>query len=358
MTHNKITDYSKPYLIGETAFHHQGDFEFLNKLVDAGVAAGVDTLKFHLLFELGDYFVQDHSAFQALIDLSIKMEDWTILHTKLQGMGIKPIYLCNDVAAMKWVNSLPSESVSAVEIHATGLNDIFLLKESLNFGNSVLIGTGGSTLDEISYAIDFLRKNGKSDIILMHGFQNYPTDYKDINLGRMKLLKDMFNLPVGYADHTDPANKYNEYISTLPVASGFTIVEKHFTITDEKRIDGQAAISIEQLKNVRELMDINFLAHGNDPMEMSEAEKKYGDTGPMKKAIVARRPIAKGNVIEIDDIAFKRTNGSVELKQNDLSKLLGNKAIVDIDTDTPISFRHIEYAFKVPGNDQFFINKK
>ena len=52
-----------------------------------------------------------------------------------------------------------------------------MLAKASYFKNTVIIGTGGSTLDEIDYAINYLKQKGKDDIFLMHGFQNYPTEY-------------------------------------------------------------------------------------------------------------------------------------------------------------------------------------
>jgi sialic acid synthase SpsE len=177
--------------------------------------------------------------------------------------------------------------IKAIEIHATALNDVFLLDKASYFKNTVIIGTGGSTLDEIDYAVNYLKQKGKDDIFLMHGFQNYPTDYKDIKLERMNKLSELFNLPVGYADHTDPLDKNNEYISCLGVANGYNVIEKHFTHRfGEKRIDSQSAISIGQMKKVQEIAKITFESLGVEgSLQMADAELNYGNTGPMTKQL-------------------------------------------------------------------------
>lgn len=344
-----------PFLIGETAFHHQGDITFLNQLINEGIKAGVDTLKFHLLFNLDDYFVRDHAAYDALLELQISESDWEVIHRSLQVKGIKPIYLCNDVESLRWVNSLPENSVSAVEIHATGINDIFLLSEAVKFDGDVMIGVGGSTLEEIHFAVDFLKTRNKFNIILMHGFQNYPTDYKDILFSKMDLLSDIFKLPIGYADHTDPKNDLNEYISCLPQSSGYTILEKHFTFEENiKRIDSQAAVNISTLKSIRKLMNLVSKTYGNDSLKMTVSEKKYGDTGPMKKAMVANKYIKVGTQIKLEDISYKRTNESVPLKQRDISFIVGSIAVKDINKDTPYAYDNVEYKFLENSVDQFY----
>ena len=56
--------------------------------------------------------------------------------------------------------------------------------------------------------------------------------------------------------------------------------------------------------------------------KLSEAEKKYGNTGPMKKAIVARNDIEKGESIDFYNIAYKRTENSSPLQQKEIYKLI------------------------------------
>ena len=77
------------------------------------------------------------------------------------------------------------------------------------------LSRGLSTIDEIAYAVDFLRSKGKNEIVLMYGFQTYPTNYADINLSKMLKIRDIFNLPVGYADHTAFDDPNNEIISAF-----------------------------------------------------------------------------------------------------------------------------------------------
>jgi perosamine synthetase len=46
------------YIIGETAFYHQGDINYLKELIKAASDLKLDSIKFHLLFDIHDYFVK------------------------------------------------------------------------------------------------------------------------------------------------------------------------------------------------------------------------------------------------------------------------------------------------------------
>ena len=92
-------------------------------------------------------------------------------------------------------------------------------------------------------------------------------------------------------------------------------------------------------------------------MKMSEAELKYGDTGPMKKAIVAQRDIPIDKTIELEDLAYKRTEKSSYLEQGDILTLIGAKTKSTISKDDVIDYDNVEYNFKVAETTQFFNNK-
>lgn len=342
----------KPYIIGETAFHHEGDIAFLKELIRNAQNNGVDAIKFHLLIDLDDYMIGTHEALEILRPWCLNAVQWDEVLAACGELDI--VLLCNDVKSVEFALS-KGESIKAIEIHATGINDVFLLEAASKFPNTVILGSGGSTLDEIDFAIQYLRKQGKQDVFLMHGFQSYPTDFKDIKLDRMNKLKNLFGLPVGYADHTDPADPNNAFISCLGIANGHNVIEKHFTHAfGEKRIDAQSAVSLEQLQNIRKLAQITWESVGaSNSLELSEAELKYGNTGPMKKAIVARETIQEDELITLDKIAFKRTNESSSLKQLELSKLLNNKAKTVIQKDEIIDLSNVEYQFVLPEISQF-----
>jgi len=343
---------NKPYIIVETAFHHEGDKNFLKGLIKDAKEIGVNAVKFHLLLDIDDYMIADHDAIEVLKPWCLNSSDWDEIIEFCGDIDI--ILLCNDQKSIEYAIQ-KGNRIKAIEIHATGINDIFLLEKASKFNQTVILGTGGSSLDEIDFAIQFLKDNNKLDVFLMHGFQNYPTDYKDIKLSRMSRLNQLFNLPIGYADHTDPLDENNEFISCIPLANGFNVIEKHFTTNfGEKRIDAQAAVNVNQLKKIKELSQIIWSTLDLDScLKLSPAEMKYGNTGPMKKAIVAKNDIQEGELITLSNIAFKRTNASSSSKQLDLSKLLNNKTTRFIKKDEIIDLNNIQFSFLVNDISQF-----
>jgi len=353
-----MIDNTKPYIIGETAFHHQGDICYLKNLIKAASELKLDAIKLHLLFDISDYFVESHPAIEVINQWTFTKLQWEEIIQYAYDFNLDLVLLCNDLASLEWVNAECKTPIKAIELHATGINDLFLLNSASQFAHTVILGIGGSKLDQIEVAIETLRKLGKTDIFLMYGFQSYPTDYNDINLSKISLMKELFKLPVGYTDHTNPLDPYNEFISVSGILKGANVIEKHFTLdVNEKRIDSQSAVSIDQMKKIKELSSIMFATNGEGGLRMSEAELKYGDIGPMKKAIVARRNISLGSKIIMEDLAYKRTEQSSYLEQEDLLTLIGSKALINIDKDDIINFNNVQYNFKITETTQFLYNK-
>ena len=337
--------YKKPYIIAETAYNHEGDVHYLYKMIDEIADVGLSAVKFHLLLNPNSYMQENHPLMNKIKKWIFKQEQWNEIIDHAREKQLEIIALCDDVESLEFINT-KNEDIFGVEIHASGLNDLFLLEEAAKFKGVVILGIGGSSIDEIHYAVNFLKNNKKTDIILIYGFQSYPTKYADINLSKMLKIRDLFNLPIGYADHTAFDDRNNEIISIMAATMGFNILEKHYTLhPGKKRIDYHAAVGKKQMEKIKELMKVALTVYGDGDIAMSESERAYGNIGPMKKAIIAKRDIRRGERLSLDNLWFKRTHEESTVKQNQFLQLVGCKAKKDIKKDDIIDFSKIEYKF-------------
>jgi len=338
----KNRDQKTPYFIGETACHHQGEIDYLYKIIEGIAELKVNAVKLHMLLNPESYIEKRCSLFQKYKEWVFSREQWSKIIDFANKKKLDIIFQCNDVDSIKYLNQ-SKKKISAVLISATELNEWFLLKEAAKFKGPVFLGIGGSTTDEISGAIDFLRKQGKKEIVLMYGFQNYPTNYAELNLARMLKIKKLFGLPMGYADHTDYNDKNNEIISVLPVMTGFNILEKHYTPDlGKKRIDFESAVGKEQIKRVMELACLIVKVKGSGSFKFSKGELEYGELGPMKKAIVARKLIKKGEKLSWNNLWFKRTETKSFIRQGQFWDILGKEVNRNIREGEKIDFNMLK----------------
>lgn len=339
-----IYNIKEPYIIAETAYNHEGDINYLYRMIDDIAELEVNAIKFHLLLNLESYMQKKHLEFAQFTRWIFSQEEWGGIIDYSNGKLLDIVALCDDVESIEYIVR-NNKTISAIELHATGLNDYFLLKAVSKYEGQIILGIGGSTPDEIQYAVDFLRQRGKSNILLMYGFQSYPTSYSDINLSKMTRIRDQFNLPVGYADHTAFDDPNNEIVSVMGAMMGINVLEKHYTPDyGKERIDYHSAVGKEKMKRIRELMKLALTVYGDASLSMSESELKYGSTGPMKKAIVARENISKGDELSLDNLWFKRTKEESNVKQNQLFQLVGLEATQNISQDEIIDFAKVKKA--------------
>jgi sialic acid synthase SpsE len=347
-----------PYIIAETAYNHEGDIKYLYQMIEEIDSLKLNAVKFHLLLNLDSYMKRSHPLYQKIKQWMFTQNQWNDIFSFATKKKLDIVALCDDVESIQYIVS-KKKKIAALELHATSLNDFFMLTETAKFEGRIILGIGGSSLNDISYAVDFLRHHGKKDVLLMYGFQSYPTNYEDINLAKMHAIQDLFHLPVGYADHTGYDDPNNAVISVAAALMGFPILEKHYTPDPGKeRIDYHAAVGKKQMSCIRELMKIAVQVHGSGQITLSEPEKAYGNIGPMKKAIVARRDLKKGEKLTLDNLWFKRTAEESTIQQKQFLQLIGSKAKVDIKKDDVIDFSKIEYRFKTLNLEQFTNIKK
>jgi len=343
----------KPYIIGETAYNHEGDIKYLYGMIDDIAELKLNAIKFHMLLNPEGYMQKKHPLIKEIKKWMFSKNQWSEIIDYSNKKGLEIIVLCDDVESIEYIlgNNI---NVTAIELHATGLNDYFLLDTVSKFNKQIILGVGGSTIDENAYAIDFLKSKGKNDILLMYGFQSYPTNYTDINLSKMLKIRDLFKLPIGYADHTAFDDLNNEAISCMAAMMGFNILEKHYTPDyGIERIDYHAAVGKKQMLKIKKLMELTLMVYGNGDLKMSKAELEYGNIGPMKKAIVAKKNIKKGEKLSLDNLWFKRTVEESPIKQNQFLQLIGLRALYDIKEDEIIDFTKVEYKFKKVGLENF-----
>jgi len=316
-------------LIGETAWHHEGDFEFMRDLIyQLTEKSDVDIIKMHVTLDLDEYMAKDHEAYQMLKKWIFSESQWQTLTDIVSDSSKELMLLANDCKAIEFS---ANQNISLIELHSVCLNVPMLqnkIIESIPSNVKVAIGVGGSTLEEIDAAISVFQKNKP---VLFFGFQNYPTKYHYINLRKINKIQSMYpSLEYGFADHTSWDDAENELVTLMVASNSMNFVEKHVTTCPgEDRCDASAAISIQNVNSLREKLSIVSSIRGSAEIGLNDGEKKYSVYGPMKMACVAAKDIHAGNLLDKDMLAFKRTKATTVLSQIDYQTILGSEVCKD-----------------------------
>lgn len=149
--------------------------------------------------------------------------------------------------------------VSAHKIASSDLSYPALLERAKGKGKAVFLSTGASSLSDVALALALL---DKSQTTLLYCVSAYPA--KDVNLFAIDVLRNKFNVDVGYSCHTTD-------IHTAVHASHYhqaLVIEKHFKLRDMATPDNPHSLNPDQFKEmVRRIKEDDRTVHFPDPSE-------------------------------------------------------------------------------------------
>jgi sialic acid synthase SpsE len=203
------------------------------------------------------------------------------------------------------------------------------LKQIAGYKRPIILSTGMATLEEVKDAVKTIYSSGNKKLILLHCTSNYPSAYKDVNLKAMDTLKEEFDVPVGYSDHT-----LGIEVSVAAVAMGTSVIEKHFTLSkDFSGPDHRASASPDEFCALVRAVRNTEKAMGSGAKSPCRSEEKIKKIA--RKSIVAACDIKKGATLAQAMLSIKRPGTGIEPRY--LDGLIGRKANIDIEKGEVLS---------------------
>lgn len=220
---------NKTLIIAEIGTNHNGDFSLAKKMISEAAKAGVDAVKFQT-FKTENFFTKKIPAFPRARLLGYKTQFDRFKDLEFNDGQIAE--LCHTAAENNVVflstpfdNStvdLLDPMVPVFKIASADLINISMLRYIESKGKPVILSTGQASVEEIDQAVKVF---SDGQLALLHCVSSYPTPDDEVNLRSIVFLKNRYNVPVGYSDHS---------IGILAcigaVAMGARIIEKHFTL--------------------------------------------------------------------------------------------------------------------------------
>lgn len=322
------------FLYTETAFHHEGDVDFLNGLVKASKDCGAEGIKFQMLLDYDSFIATTHPGYSGFKKALLSKEEWLGILKRTKDLGLKMIVMPCDLLSIDVVMESGIKP-DYFDIHSVSFHDKKLLQKIKETNIPVILGIGGRYNEEVQEKIDFFKDQLK---VLMIGFQSFPTKLEDVVFEKIPYFKKKFpNLSIGYADHSMVGSQdaiiANEWAYTL----GARVFEKHITTHPyDKRFDWESAAPEDDFKLIAQKLkrlDEFILNKPKDLIEkLTEKEKVYRER---EKVAVAGRPLEKGEILQKDNVEFKMTGveggiGINEIEQYYDKKINSSMAIDEI----------------------------
>tara|TARA_B100002051_G_scaffold24843_1_gene19329 strand:- start:16262 stop:19360 length:3099 start_codon:yes stop_codon:yes gene_type:complete len=296
-------------LIAEIANAHQGSDDEAIRLFQSFKEAGATAIKFQI-YNAEELMVKSHSRFEHFKKQAFSYEEWEKIFKEIDRTNIE-VYA--DIFGLESLEYATTKNLDGIKIHSSDLGNHDVLTSIKNYKGRVFVSAGGSTAPEIIQFVNPIIKSANAkEIILMHGFQTYPTPVEDSNLKKFNFFKGIFEDKVsyGYMDHIDADSELASHVPFALLFNGIDYIEKHVTHDRSKKgTDYYSSYEPNEFFAFSQSIQKIESSYGEEDSFFSNAEKQYRTQA--KKVYVYSRDLNEGTVITANDIVMKRTDTQV-----------------------------------------------
>lgn len=339
----KIGPDHPPYVIAEMSGNHNGDLERAKMLIRLAAEAGADAVKLQTYTadtitidsDRDEFIVKDgmwkgRRLYELYQEAHTPWEWHAELFAHAREHGITIFSSPFDETAVDLLEEL---GAPAYKIASAEITHFPLMDKVAKTGKPVIVSTGMAEDAEIREAVDFLKKAGAKDLIVLHCISAYPTPISELNLRRIPYIAKTFDVQVGLSDHS-----MGVLGGVAGVVAGATVLEKHFTDSREKGgVDSGFSLDEHELKELCKTVKEAHEGLGNEKNELAKSE---AGTRQFRRSIYFVKPVAKGETITEEHIKVIRPASGLEPRH--YWTVLGSKAATDIPAKVPAEWSMIE----------------
>lgn len=326
-----------PIIVAEMACAHQGDVKQVYQLIDAAADAGVDVVQFQF-FQAREVAVPGSDHFNLARQLELPISEYSSFIDYARTRSLKVWITPGDVVSAQ--NAYPCKP-DFWRIHSSDIHNLSLIQYLCETGLPISFSVGGSTIEEIEFALGLCHSKGGKVELLVHGFQGYPTPVAEANLRRIKTLKDHFRIKMGYQDHTLGNNPLGYVLPAMAMCSGAEVIEKHYTLDrQQKKIDYHSSLNPQELKMFVSQLRSAAEALGSPNSEVfGVKEREYRKT--FKKGFLFRRNLSAGTEITAEHLKIVR-HQDLQVYGNQIQEVIGKRLRRDVKENDIVCFQILE----------------
>jgi N-acetylneuraminate synthase len=265
---------TKPFLIAEIGINHNGDINLAKRMIRESKEAGFDAIKLqkrtiNLVYTKEDLDSQRESPWgttqrEQKEGLEFSKDEYDEINHFCNELKIKWSASAWDTDSLKFIENYDP---AFHKIASPMLGNKALLRDVASIGKLTYISTGMSTLDELDEVVEIF-KSSSCKFELMHCNSTYPMQVEDANLNCIPMLRERYNVNVGYSGHETCLVT----VCLVAVALGATSLERHITL-DRSMYGSDQSASIET-KKLKDFVTAVRAA----PNILGDGEKKLLDT--------------------------------------------------------------------------------
>jgi N-acetylneuraminate synthase len=333
---------SRCLVIGEVGLAHDGSLGLAHRFVDAIADHGADAVKFqtHIADAEGTaeerfrvkFSLQDETRGDYWRRTAFTAEQWDGLarHARERKLSFLSTPFSLEAASI-----LRKIGVDAWKIASGETNNRPMLERLAADGLPVLLSTGMSDWAEIEAAVGWVRRGG-APVAVFQCTTAYPCPPERVGLNVIDEIRRRFGCPAGLSDHSG-----KPFAGLAAATLGANLIEVHVTMSRYMfGPDVAASLTLDEFGTL-----IDGIRWIETAMAVSvDKDKEAAGLAEMRrlfnKSVVARRPIAAGTALSLDDLTVKKPGTGIPAAC--LDELIGRRVTCDVPADAILSASMIE----------------
>lgn len=300
-----------PFIVAEAGINHNGEIEKAFKMIEIAKQTGLNAIKFQT-FKADEFIADSKQTFtyksqgkeitESMLEMFKRYEftrdDWFKIKKKCDDEKILFLSTPQNRSDLDLILEL---GVPAIKVGSDDFTNLPLLKDYASTKLPLILSCGMANLSEIHETLDTVRALDDYPTILLLTTSQYPTPPKDVNLLKLQTLSNVFpKILLGFSDHTQ-----GPLASSLAVAMGATLFEKHFTLNHNLAgPDHWFSEDPQGLSDWVNSIRTAFEMLGNAALLPTEEENNMKKLA--RRSIVAIRDIDEDEILDSNNIGLKR----------------------------------------------------
>jgi N,N'-diacetyllegionaminate synthase len=304
------------FIVAEIGVNHNGDMVLAKEEIAAAKEAGADSVKFQ------NYFTEDFVSNREITysyetydgpgsDLiSVTEPQWDMfkrcelssdnlleLAEYCRKLGIS---MHSTPTSQRSIDDLLKAGVPVLKNGSDYLTNLDLIRAMGKTGLPTVLSTGMATVAEIDEAISVFYETGNRQLIILHCTSSYPTPDRDVNVQRVKTIRDTWGVLSGFSDHS-----WGTSASVLSTVYGACWIEKHYTL-DKKLRGPDHRFSMDPVELKQLVRDVRAAEQqiGSPYLGPTKSEEK--SRVGYRLSCVAREGLPAGTTLGAEHIAYRR----------------------------------------------------
>lgn len=313
------------FLVAEIGINHNGDLALAKATIDAAADAGADGVKFQNF--VTEEFISDRSLMytyesqgqtitEPQYDMFKRYElSFDMLKELKAHCDARKVIFHSTPSGLQGIEQLVSLGTLVLKNGSDYLPNLQVIRAMGKTGLPTVISTGMATLAEVDDAVRAFQETGNSQLIILHCVSSYPTPADQVHLKKIPALAAAFECLIGFSDHT-----WGTVSATGAIVFGACWIEKHFTV--DKKLPGPDHRFSADPAEFRALVDAVRTIEKNlgESAIRPTASEELGRR-EYRLSCVAARDLPQGQVLQSEDIAFRRPG--MGLPPRDVAWLIG-----------------------------------